>query len=308
MVTDKEFFSMCIVSFPSILLDRTTGRNIIWATDNYATLGDGYGERDEITAERLLLPDGSRVVVPRVEKSLRMQKERARGKAEVFTPSWIVNDMNNVVDEAWFERKDVFNAVMSECHDWKPTEDAVCFPIGKTWRDYVNSTRLEITCGEAPFVTSRYDAVTGEPIPIRKRCGILDRKLRVVGENTTERKDWLKWAFFAVKNTYGYEYQGDNLYLARKNVMGTFCEHHEDMFHVQPPFDVLEEVADVVSWNFWQMDGLKHIVPFSDTESVVQETDLFGNVTERTVKSDGTYCIIKDWASGKMGEFRALLS
>ena len=40
--------------------------------------------------------------------------------------------------------------------------------------------RMEITCGEAPYLVSRYDTTTGEPIPIGRRIGLLDRKLCVI--------------------------------------------------------------------------------------------------------------------------------
>ena len=76
---------------------------------------------------------------------------------------------------------------------------------------YVESLRLEITCGEAPFICSRYDTVTGEPIPIRDRIGFLDRKLRVITERTKRNADWMAWAFKALTATYGYEYQREPL-------------------------------------------------------------------------------------------------
>ena len=77
--------------------------------------------------------------------------------------------------------------------------------------------RLEITCGEAPYLVSRYDTVTGRTIPISERVGLLDRKLRVVHENTGTEAEWKKWARRAVESVYGYEFQGDNLLLAREN-------------------------------------------------------------------------------------------
>ena len=73
---------------------------------------------------------------------------------------------------------------------------------------------MEVTCGEAPFLASRYDAATGEMIPVARRIGILDRKLRVVSENAATEDEWRKYATHAVQSTYGYEYQGDNLLLA----------------------------------------------------------------------------------------------
>ena len=70
-----------------------------------------------------------------------------RQKAEVFTPSWGCNLQNNLVDEVWFGRKDVFNAEKE--HSWETTKEKIQFSDekGKGWQDYVNSNRLEITCG-----------------------------------------------------------------------------------------------------------------------------------------------------------------
>ncbi len=64
----------------------------------------------------------------------------------------------------------------------KPQRDTMIY-MERVWEDYIDSKRLEITYGEAPYLVSRYDASTGEMIDIHKRIGILDRKLRVVNEN-----------------------------------------------------------------------------------------------------------------------------
>ena len=107
--------------------------------------------------------------------------------AEVFTPSWICNAQNNLIDEAWFGRKDVFNRELTTPdgqHTWKVNEAKITFPEGKTWKDYVHDIRMEITCGEAPYLVSRYDTTTGCFIPVDRRIGLLDRKLRIISENT----------------------------------------------------------------------------------------------------------------------------
>ena len=44
----------------------------------------------------------------------------------------------------------------------------------------MKAPRLEMTCGEAPYLVSLYDTTSGERIPTRQRIGLLDRKLRVV--------------------------------------------------------------------------------------------------------------------------------
>lgn len=56
--------------------------------------------------------------------------------------------------------------------------EKIKFPDKKdrTWQKYVDERRLEITCGEAPYLVSRYDAVSGEPLELKDRIGMLDRK------------------------------------------------------------------------------------------------------------------------------------
>jgi type II restriction enzyme len=142
-------------------------------------------------------------------------------------------------------------------------EGKIAFPKHRhsSWRQYVDSRRLEITCGEAPFIVSRYDAATGEAIPIERRIGLLDRKLRIVSENTDSEAEWVKWAIRAIGSVYGYEYQGDNLLIARINVLMTFVEYLQSMWHRGPTEKELTTVANIISWNFWQMDGLTGTVP-----------------------------------------------
>ena len=61
-----------------------------------------------------------------------------------------------------------------------------------------DSCRIEITCGEAPYIASRYDTTTGEQIPIMKRTGLLNRKLRIASEITSEEEKWLREALRAI--------------------------------------------------------------------------------------------------------------
>ena len=82
--------------------------------------------------------------------------------------------MNNHCDAEWFGKENVFNIEKED--SWISTTEKIQFPEGKSWMDYIDSRRLEITCGEAPYLVSRYDTTTGEEIPIENRIGILDRK------------------------------------------------------------------------------------------------------------------------------------
>ncbi len=290
-----------------LLVDRSSGHNIIWATNNYASRGKGYGFHDEITTERITGENG-RTIRPRVKKSLKEQTFRSREKGEVFTPAWVCNFQNNVIDEEWYGESDIFNHELKK--DWLPIGRRVPFPspTGKSWKDYVKSRRLEITCGEAPYLTSRYDATTGGVIPVENRIGILDRKLRIVAENTRRKKDWYVWARQAFCSTYGYEWQGDSLLLARENLLFAYVDNFKKRWgnDAEPLMTKLRDIAKIISWNIWQMDGLKGVVPDSCHDEVSQSKDLFEN--SKTVVSpcpgcssghlhdhNGIFCILRDW-------------
>ena len=278
----------------NLLKDHTTQQNIYWATDSYAELGEEFTFYAPITLDKITsyISDEGVVVTkeqydtiikqtpeardryqemirPRAVKSKREQTQRAKDKAEVFTPAWICNAQNNLIDEAWFGRKDgLFNSPDPEDpHKWINNEKKISFEgTGKDWKDYVADMRLEITCGEAPYLANRYDAVTGEYNEVAKfRIGILDRKLRIVSENVKDSKEWILWAKIALRSTYGFEWQGDNLLLAREALFFTFEEHYIEQFGVkkfnQNKMRMMPGVAYIVSWNLWQMDGLTYGLP-----------------------------------------------
>lgn len=248
-----------------LLLDHTTRKNIFWATDSYADLGEGYQWHDAITAAAIS-GEHADLIQPRAMKSRDEQQRRSRQMAEVFTPSWIVAKMNDVIDEEWNEQ-------------WHVGPDT---DTDRSWEDYVVATRLEITCGEAPFLTSRYDTVSGAPIPPDRRVGILDRKLRKVSEHCTNA-DWTRWALLALGSVYGYEWQGDNLLLARQALLATFSDAYEQQFGAPADKTLLQQAAEIISWNIWQMDGLKAVVPDTCHEERHTSNDLFGSSASTTV-------------------------
>ena len=231
-----------------LLKDHSSNKNIIWATDNYVIRGKGYYPHDHISLKSITGRNGL-VIKPRVKKSKKEQNKRIKDKAEVFTPSWICNAQNNLVDEAWFGRKSVFNIENQEQNSWQVVKAKIVFPEGKTWQDYVKENRLEISCGEAPYLASRYDTVTGEWLEPSSRIGLLDRKLRIVNENTTNEKDWYDWAVIAYKSIYGFEWQGDSLLIARENLLFTFIDYYVERFENYPIKEYLEEIAKILSWN-----------------------------------------------------------
>lgn len=293
----------------TLLRDHTTSKNIFWATHDYEALGSEYDYHAEILPY-LITGEHGMVIRPRVLKSKENQTDRSKDMAEVFTPSWICNAQNNLVDEAWFGRKDVFNTEYSANHTWQSTTDKIVFPKDKTWKDYVRATRMEMTCGEAPYLVSRYDATTGEPIPLKERIGLLDRKLRVVGENTDSSGEWLDWAQEAYQHTYGYEWQGDNLLLAREALLYTFIEYYQAKFGKAPLIKSINYIAYIISWNLWQMDGLKGVVPESCKNGITekvptlfgdeeQEINCVGCQQDDMRRHNGLYCLIRDWANNK---------
>ena len=127
----------------TLLCDRTTGCNIIWADNEYEALGDGYMGDDEITVEKITGMN-SGVIKPRIAKEQEKQSQRTKSRAEVFTPSWLCNRMNNDLDEVWFGRRNVFNTEIvtdDGANTWTATNDPIEFPKteGRSWHTYVLS-------------------------------------------------------------------------------------------------------------------------------------------------------------------------
>ena len=329
-----------------LLKDRSTGKNILWATDDYKDLGIGFAADDEITLPAITGAHGN-LIKPRALKSKEEQGARTRNMAEVFTPLWICNKQNNLADNAWFGRENAFNTENGT--DWQATEGKIAFPGedgADGWRAYIASKRLEITCGEAPYLASRYDTMTGEIVPLAKRIGLLDRKLRVVNERTRNLKDrergkkrWLELATLAVRSTYGFEWAGDNILLARENLLFTVADYYAAKFGDALDMEMLEHFAEIISWNIWQMDGLKAVVPNSchdykkERQAVTPNLFLAKDFSARTLKRsvspcdvdederqkcqgclkdnidlhNGVYCKLKNWSTGKILPFKDML-
>ena len=271
-----------------LLKDKTTGKNIIFATDMYSDYG--YTELNPMT-ETAILGFAACDIQPRVCKAQAEQNLRTRKKAEVFTPTWICNMMNNHCDSDWFGREDVFNYTDSE-NRWYSTSERITFPEGKTWQQYVDSRRLEITCGEAPYLVSRYDTTTGAIIPIKERIGMLDRKMRVINENAVDEAEWLIWTERAFNSVYGYEFQGDNLLIARINLLVSFCDYLRERWEREATKAEIKKFANIISWNLWQMDGLSDTVPVGIPEDNFRQMSLFGGDEEEAPSVD---CKIYDW-------------
>ena len=294
-----------------LLKDRTTNENIIWATDDYKLINLGTNS-DQISVDWLLNQNGREIIKTRAKKSRETQAQRSKNKAEVFTPAWICNKQNNLIDRAWFGKQGGrFNVEKDTC--WETRSRKIFFPQipGKTWIDYVKAKRMEITCGEAPYITSRYDMLTGKWIPVKNRIGLLDRKLRIVGENTETSSNWIRYAKEAVKSVYGFEWQGDSLFLARQNVLCAVIEAYYERFKKELNPNTVLILAEIISWNIWQMDGIKFVIPNSCHDTEEQE-NIFGEIKKSSCPGclnnnkwlhNGIYSTIMDWEESKIIRF-----
>lgn len=238
---DFTFISNIPDVISNLLFDHNTQSNILLDNNLEVSIED-------------LVKSPQTFIQPRYLYSSDNKKALCKRNAEVFTPSWMCNIQNNLIDNQWFEQDNVFNKVLTK--KWITNTQKIYFPKNKSWKDYVSLKRLEICCGEAPYLVSRYDSVTGESIPIPDRIGLLDRKLRIINENACSKSEWEQSAIIAYKNVYGYEKNGKNLLLARLNLFFTFVEYYIERFGQKPNKTILSMISDIISWNLWQMDGL----------------------------------------------------
>jgi len=281
-----------------LLLDRTTGKNLVWATDSYMRYGKGFTAKSRMKAE-LVTGAYSKLIQPRAAKSLEEQRQRTRDKGEVFTPLRIVDKMNKEID-------------------WSGN---IRVPDNTNWQEYVKELKLEIACGEGPFIVSRYNptAHTGKLIKLEHRVGFLDRKLRTVSRYCDKPKEWLYWAKEAFMASYGYEWQGDNILIARENLLYTLIDYYKDKFNRRPSTKTLQEFAEIISWNIFQMDGLSYTVPMTrvtEKRKVVEDgtgmltAEMLGEERREytlEIKKNGTLVRIMDWEKGKTTKFVDLL-
>ena len=262
-----------------LLKDRTTKKNIVWATHSYELLGKGFAPSDRITPSRVT-GTYANLIQPRSEKSKYEQKDRTKIRAEVFTPTWLVEKQNGYV-EAELE--------------------------ALALDDYIQVRWLEITCGEAPYMVTRYDTVTGEEIPLSERVGFVDRKLQRISREVSDEATFYELVKKAYRASYGYEYQGDSLLLARENLLATFEDYYQAKTGNQPRLEQKKEIATIISYNVFQMDGLKKISPYSVRQEQSQQLSLFSDELEvQEVEESKTQ--IKDWKKNKLIGFERLSS
>lgn len=262
-----------------LLKDRTTKKSIVWATHSYELLGKGFAPSDRINPSKVT-GNFANLIQPRSEKSKYEQKDRTKIRAEVFTPTWLVAKQNGYVESK-------LSSLSLE--------------------EYVDLRWLEVTCGEAPYMVTRYDTVTGEEIPLSERVGFVDRKLQRISREVSDEVTFYKLVKDAYHASYGYEYQGDSLLLARENLLATFEDYYLAKTGNQPTLEQKKEIATIISYNVFQMDGLKKSSPYSAKQKQSQQLSLFADELEvQEVEESKTH--IKDWKKNRMIGFERLSS
>ncbi|WP_261721123.1 restriction endonuclease [Weissella cibaria] len=276
-----------------LLVDRTTSdtktrRNIIWANDNYFVFGiKDYAPTAQIKPNLITgLSDG--IIKPRALKTRELQKERTKTRAEVFTPTWIVDMQNSEVDKQ-YENDEL--------------------------ETYTKRRWLEITAGEAPYMASRYDMETGDTIPIADRVGFVDRKMKRINLEVSDKAEWQRLAEEAYKASFGFEWSGDSLLLARENLLYTYRDYYFDKWREEPLYGLFKKIAEIISYNVFQMDGLKYIVPLTEKKerNMNRQMDLFGMFgfeDESDDKEDDEWIVkpgkrvkVMNWEKNKMEPF-----
>ncbi len=269
-----------------LLIDRTKSsfnksQNIIWANDNYKEYGAmSYSATSQIRPE-LITGNKSSLIMPRALKTAALQKKRTKTKAEVFTPTWIVKKQNDAVDSNY---------------------------AADDLETYTRRKWLEITCGEAPYMATRYDMGTGNLIPISEREGFVDRKLSRINKEVTDKAEWQRLVELAYKSSYGFEWNGDSLLLARENLLYTYRDYYLDKWNEPPIYGLFEAIANIISYNIFQMDGLTCTIPLSEKKEQVQQYQLTLFDFDKPEKMEwmivpGKRVKIMNWDTNKMEFF-----
>ena len=254
-----------------LLKDKTTNKNIL-NTNNNSFIP--YSSIPEL--------------VPRSLRDKKVNKDRSKSKEEIFTPIKIMSQMNTMVLKDWFEST-------SKNKDNNSTN---------IFEEYIDSTQMEITCGEGVFLCTRYNSETGEIIKLKNRVGLLDHKLHKLvdsffNRNTDKIKSkdlFYSYLIRIAKSMYGYEYQGDSLMMARINNLMSYIEHYYCVFEEEMDGGIVEELTDIISWNIFQMDGLTQCIP---------QKEVIKNKQKDYVAVNGIGVKIMNWKENKIELFGA---
>lgn len=98
----------------------------------------------------------------------------------------------------------------------------------------------------------------------------------------------------------------------------TFVDYYKERFKAVPEIQTLKKIANIITWNIWQMDGLKGTVPLGKPQEEVQQLSWFGDISnsisdgetplfEQTISADeGIECMIYDWRADRSIKYSEL--
>jgi hypothetical protein len=99
----------------------------------------------------------------------------------------------------------------------------------------------------------------------------------------------------------------------------TFIDFYVAKFNKKPSLALTTEIAEIISWNIFQMDGLRYVVPmtchfenktlptqqvlFGEPPAKISKQDCEGCVFNRPLKHNGRYVQIMNWELNKPIKF-----
>ena len=116
----------------------------------------------------------------------------------------------------------------------------------------------------------------------------------------------MKWVIRAFQSTYGYEFQGDNVLIARVNLLMTFEEYLYARWKRKPSVAEYREIVKIIAWNIWQMDGLSGTIPYCKAEEEFHQFNLFEWIATEEYQekvNEQPHCRIYDWRRGNSLEY-----
>ena len=84
-------------------------------------------------------------------------------------------------------------------------------------------------------------------------------------------------------------------------------------FGCLPDEDKLKQIAEIISWNIFQMDGIKFVIPNSCKTDKIAQLTIFGDAVKEVEclgckkgnnnRHNGIYCKIMNWETNKKIRF-----
>ena len=109
--------------------------------------------------------------------------------------------------------------------------------------------------------------------------------------------------------------------IARINLLETFCEYTKARWKEEPSDLELKRIANIISWNLWQMDGIYGVIPYkgsvlenNEENSGLHQLTLFDFMDDidkletETIKElpETIDCKIYDWCDNKVITYKSM--